>query len=210
MIVLPPEVPEASEIAQRYVVNVAIDQDFYEKPDPVPAIFRDLIVFGNNINSTIEYPDYAVSEAISATIDGWENCLRRKNQSKVLSLIFKHQESLEDVVPRGAAAVLLFSGVWQVSNAESVRDGLLVIMLSIALAYVSQPLTSVGIKAFFAQLAYFKAWTFILVTEGDRRRYQKLNEERGRGLVRPVLAVIGVLSSLALAIIGNYIYDGLR
>ena len=205
LVVLPPEVQEATEIAQRYVVNVRIDQDFYEKPDFLPAFFKKMIVFGKNVNASIEYADYAVSETLLATVDGWEKGLRRRKTHGLLQWIIKNEDGIREYIPPVATSLPLFSSVLQLRHTTSISSAVSILAIFLGFGLLGNPLTSFGIERFFREVAYYRAWTYLTLTTGDNRRQDDLIAKNGSGVFQKILAILGVFSTITLAVIANYV-----
>ena len=210
LVVLPPEVPEATEIAQRYVINVRMDQDFYEKPEAIPFLFKQMIVVGQNLSLSIEYADYAVSETLLATIDGWERGLRSTKTKLALSWILKREDSIRKYIPHAASSIPIFLSIGQLRHATTIASASTVLAIAIGLGILGSPLTSLGLNKLFQESAYYRAWTYLLLTIGDSRRHADLAKKKGSGILHIILAALGVFSTIGLSVLGNYVFATLN
>lgn len=171
--------------------------------------FKQMIITGQNLSVSIEYPDYAVSETLLATVDGWERGLRCRKTRPLLGWVLKKEDSIREYVPLAASSIPLFLSVIQLRHATSVGGAVSILAIAIGLGLLGNPLTSFGIRKFYQEASYFKAWTYLLLTTGDSRRQVELTKKKGSGLLQTLLAIFGIFSTVALSVVGNYVFKAM-
>lgn len=210
LVVLPPEVPEAAEIAQRYRVNVLIDQDFVETDNLDMPYFMRGVVFGRNIQASIEFSDYSVSQTLAATVDGWTDSLPKRTLPGFSRFLLKLEKPVRQYADTIVRSATLLAGALAAYRASSWRDGIYIVLVSIALAFLMFSIVDGLVGKFFDGLTSVKPMTFILITEGDRDRQREIQASYRRTKAVLSFIALGVVVSMLIGVFSNFIYDGIK
>lgn len=210
LVVLPPEVPEASEIAQRYTVSILLDQDFIDEDDfDAPYFVRGLMI-GRNIQVVIEFSDYSVSQTLQATVDGWVGTLPTQSLGRFARMIFSLEKPARRFADTFVRSIVLFVGAIGAYKAVSFTDGLYIVLFSMALAFFLFSVVDGIVDKLYEQLSKIKPSTSLLITDGDRARASESSTKiRSTKGVISFLA-IGIFASVAISVFSNYLYDAMK
>lgn len=206
LVILPPEVPEASEIAQRFKVTVVIDQDLYEDfHDPFIYIRKPDI---NNIELSIEFSDYAVFQHLRAVVDEWVNVLQKRDPGFFLSkmrAIERHGRHILSIAIPALACI----GAVNYMNAQSAID----IALAAKILITVTALTTSGmwiIEYLFLLGSKFTnsliPSTYLNFTNGDRNRREQVEKRKGRLRFLGGLCFTGVILATMVNIFSERVY----
>ncbi len=210
LIVLQAEVPEASEIAQRYTVSINIDQDFYENNDFDAPYFMRGMIYGKNINLSIEFSDYAVSQAIQAAVDGWIETLPKRESGKFL----KFANILEKPVRNYSTSViriLCFSmGVVAIYNSHSIKDGFILILSAMTLASLMTTISDGFVDNFYKNISNIRPMTYLTITQGDRDRKISLLRKVESAKAVSSFLLFGLVITITVSVFSNFIYDMIK
>lgn len=198
LVVLPAEIPEAEDIAQRFKVDISLYSPKQSENGLAfaPAMFR-FFGLGDSIDVTIEYSDYSVAIALQAVIDSWVANLKSRKTSTIIKALSSLDASKGDIVIRMIAAVPFFSAFFFiVSKEEFTVERMLHLLFFV-----------IGISVFFSGLSLF-LWrkvvegalslipsTRIYVTSGDEVRHA----EEGVGF-KKTISVISSITALAASV----------
>lgn len=206
--VLPVEIEAAQDIVQRFKISVNIDQDFVEeRDDGLPAYLMGVWV-GRNIKLTIEYADYAVARNIQSAVRDWVQSLPTKKLSSVVKLLNERGEGAQFLVPRvmPAGAILWYSLYVAHVGVPNLQEGVIHLFKGFALAILAQVIGYFLVVNFYRELALVRPLSFILLTEGDRRRCTKIGSMRlRRSSILYILGTVIVLG-FAVSIAASYAY----
>lgn len=207
LIILPAEVEEAKEVVQRFKVNIRFDQDFPEDPNlDYPAFMRG-IFFGKNVNVSIEYSDFSVSHSIQSTIDGWIDSLPTRKPNSFYKFLQKNESAIQSYIPISLSFFTISIGAIAASRIENLPVAIAIGIFSLAFGRLIEAMSFNLIVLFFRNASNLKPLTFLLVTTGDRDRHNNRSSVRKSMFVKTALAAAGVLSTIAIGIFSNTIFE---
>lgn len=207
LIILPAEVEEAKEIAQRFKINIRFDQDFPEDPNLDYPVFMRGIFYGKNVNVTIEYSDFSVSHSIQSVIDGWIDSLPRRKPNSFYKFLQKNESSIQSYIPVLLSFFIITMGAIAASKMDNLPSALSVGIFSIAFGRFIESITFSLIHLFFRNASNLKPLTFLLVTSGDRDRYENRASVHRSMFAKAAFAAIGVVSTITLGIFSSTIFE---
>lgn len=103
LIVLPPEIEQASEIAQRYKLTLVLDQDLYNPDEDLFMMPRVPDI--NNIELNVEFSDYSVYQSLRAVVDEWVSHLPRREPTVSIKTIKKFDQHLRPATTLAAPPI---------------------------------------------------------------------------------------------------------
>ena len=210
LIIIDPEHPSAPEVAQRFKIDIKIDQDFIDKDDfNAPSFIRGMFI-GRNIEFSIEYSDFSVSEAIYAIVDGWVRSLPKKDISDFNIMFLKIERYIRQYLPMFCRIAVYVAGIIGVSKTSSMKDGFILTITSIALSSLMFAISQILIDSFYSSLSLSRPMTNVCLTAGDIDRKSLVEK---RGAFRANLAkfiLLGIFLNIVVCVFSSYIYDAIK
>lgn len=201
LIVLPAEIPEASEIAQRYKIEVVFEKTYINDDDPrIPYFIRALPSY-STLHLLLEYSDYAVAQAIEATVAGWVNSLPKRSVPKVVKYLTLIERPVDQLLPFLVRVISLIVGAAFLASSVPLgwKAALSIVLYYVALGHLSYAFVNFLIGAFYRQLRKFAPNTEMVLTNGDVE-----GQEKAQRLVSDAKGVIVVLGlGVGLATVTN-------
>lgn len=163
---------------------------------------------GRNIRLVIEYSDYAVGRTLQVCVQDWIKHLPTRKMPKIFS-IFKDQWELGVLgVPYLFASASLF-GFSRVTLKNSLDIGphilsslSFVILMFLAGRFLGQQ--------FFQQLNLSKPLTFMLITNGDKLRREKMIKTRAKKVALSIFFAGTILTGIAVNLWSSYIWEAIN
>lgn len=206
--IIPVELKDAEDIVQRFKATISIDQDFVEEDEGNVPPYLQGIWAGKNITLKIEYSDYSVARNIQSAVRDWVANLPTEKKSHYRTIIDKYGEFFSFFVPRffSFGTLIAFATFLINDNYTNQINFPQVIVLSAACAIISQIIGHILIVRFYREISMSRLLTFILITEGDRRRYKKINN---RIVLRRLFSnffLVTICGGIFASIIASYIF----
>ena len=209
--ILPSEVQQARDAAQRFKIEITFHQEFIDPEDPgVPYFFRDLPNIGN-LKFELEYSDYAVATAIEATVTQWVGSLPKTKKGRAFAAAFRHELTVNNFFSPLLRLVPLAAGAIGLVRAEDLTAGAAAsaILFFLGLSLLAYTFGEFLVRAFYRTLRLFAPSPVILLTKGDRDRVGKIEDTKvGARAALGVIAVTGLLA-IAVNICSNWLYERL-
>ena len=206
--VIPVEIKDAEDIVQRFKATVSIDQDFVEDDeDSMPAYLQGMWA-GRNIYLKIEYSDYSVARNIQSVVRDWVSGLPTDKKSAYRKFLDKHGEFFNFFVPRffSFGTLISFSAFALDIKYTAQLNFPQIIVLAAACAILSQIIGHVLVVRFYREISLSRLLTFILVTEGDRRRYTKMTGRLGLRNLFATFFLVTIFGGIVASLIASYIF----
>ncbi|GAA09645.1 hypothetical protein ATPR_2649 [Acetobacter tropicalis NBRC 101654] len=99
LIVLPAQIEQSKDIAQRYKLTIIIDKDEVDDNDTSVPFFLRGYIGTPDIKMSLEYSDYMVAQALNSTVSGWINSLPKQKESKCLLNLKKIEGKVRGFLP---------------------------------------------------------------------------------------------------------------
>tara|TARA_R110000824_G_scaffold150891_4_gene321704 strand:- start:1268 stop:2260 length:993 start_codon:yes stop_codon:yes gene_type:complete len=206
LIILPPEVPEAKEIVQKFTTKVVIDQISIDNDDSDAPYFIRGLNIGGSLTVKMEFSDYAVSQHLMATLDGWVESLPTKKEGKFLKSLFKYERSIRSIVPPTARFLTMLAGAFYLFDVSDLRSGLVVLALSFGLSAFLESVSYMFLNSFFQKLPQMKPTTRLLITQGDSDSSDEMDDKKNLVLATLSFLFFGVAMTLFLGSLSSGIY----
>ena len=207
---LPAEVPEASEIAQRNNIKILIDQPVEQDGrDPFSFLGLSYFLASKSINISVDFSDYAVCQAIMATIEGWVQSLPRQSKSQLYKLLEKIEEPAKNWLDRVAFSALILLASTSFSADDTVAVGLSRAMFWLAVALFVYVAVDILTYLFFHASHMLRPKNLIFLTQGDQDRRRRIDAKRGGLKIAMSFIFLGVIGTIILGIASNYIFSWL-
>jgi hypothetical protein len=187
-----------------------MDQDFIEDTNfDMPYFMRGMMV-GRNIQVSIEFSDYSVSQTLAATIDGWIESLPKQNRGVFANALFRLEKPVTQFADTFVRSVTLFAGAVSALSSETWQEAAFVVLATMSVAFFLFSLVDYLVGKFYEGLTGIRPLTYILVTEGDRDRQRGGLAARGRAKAVLSFVTLGVVLSVVVGIFSNFLYDALK
>jgi hypothetical protein len=206
--VLPVEIKEAEDIVQRFKMSLMIDQDFIDDNHEIPAYLFSRIA-GNNISLSIEYADYSVARNLQGIVRDWVESLPGIKKSSMAEFWSNRADFFNFFVPRVLPFGVLMGASYTAINGSinSLSLAAQFLLFSLGLAIVSQILGHVLVVQFYRAFNESVPLTFILLTEGDRRRYGTVKKKRARRAKWMGIIAVSVFIGFFVSLFASYIFQ---
>ena len=214
LVMLPTEIPECEEIAQRYKLAIKINQKDDEMVDAVahlPARRRRRYEFEDDATLHIEYADFTVGRVLQTVFEDWIGSLVN-NDPKL-----KQRNSLKRRVAwlnRTSGAVLILSlvgsaffepGAW-----PTALTPIRFLLLSLSIAIMFCFLSELATDKISSYLSIITPRCVIRLTKGDRdsenRREKTINKYKARIAFWGVAIAVGLLVNLFSSYLATKIF----
>ena len=210
LIILKPEIPQASEVAQRFKIEIVFDQDFIEDEDyDAPHFIRGMFI-GRNIQYLIEYSDYAVSESLSATVENWISSLPKKEPTELRKFLQKSERFSKIYLDSTCRTFIYLSGAYAISKSSDINWQITVVALSLGISSLMFMLCNTFVEKFYTAITAARPLTRIKLTVGDfdYDKNDEVREKKQTWIAR--FMFVGIFLTVALSILSNYLYDILK
>lgn len=161
LIILPAEVPVAKEIAQRFKLNLTIYQFKFDEDDNNVHFFIRGKNLGGNLQLTMEYSDYAVSQNLIAAVDSWVNNLPSQTKNKAVRKIIKYERTARSVIPPVVKFLTILMAALFISKLNDVIVILPIFLFALGLASLLNSLVYMTIDRFYEKLPLINPHTCI-------------------------------------------------
>jgi len=210
LIVLPPEVPEASEIAQRFTVNLLLDQDYIENNNYDAPVFMRGFFYRRNIMLRIEFSDYSVSQTLQATVDSWVDSLELRPTNSASRILFQIEKPAKLYLAQMVKAITLIAAAWSARSVTDIKSGVILVILSICASQLLATLSDGMVDRFYKELDNVKPMTYLILTEGDKakRNNEQIRIRKATALI--YFLAVGVFGSILIGIFSNFVYESLK
>jgi len=198
LIVLPSGVDQAKDVPQRYKLQVIFEQNFVDKDDDlVPFWLRDFTSVGV-LRMELEYADYAVAQAVEATVAGWVVSLPKRSASTAIKFFVKIEQFTREFADTTVRSAAILAGAFYIYTEElSASASIAIGLFCIGVGFFSFTLTNYFLEGFYTQIKKFRPAPVLLVTQGDRNRFEGLDKAKRRSsAIMAALSVGGVLAFL--------------
>lgn len=208
LIVLPAETPQVDSIAQRYKLNIMFtcpedsERDIFE-----PYFLRDLR--GRSILQTrLEYSDFAVAQAIDATVQSWVNCIEAQKIGSAVRFLMKAEESIVEYTPDLFALIAPACGILFLLRSDVTPIiGCIVILMSFTLSSLTNRIITSFVRGFYRSIRRYSPQAVVLLTEGDKRYAGKVGNNIKKMKAAMTLFSAGIVLSFAVNLASSWVYD---
>lgn len=205
--------PPNTQAPQRCIINVLIDSG-------LPVVVRDggpkdfdpwLISILNDwrtVKSKIEFVDFLIAKTFESTIEEWFKSLESVPKSRFVSFISLKMMSIRMAsahLGRIGAALFLAGYLYFNHGIGDTTKFAYAIALGLGLWGGLQIFMNMGMKAFSLHITNALLPTVILITEGDRRAYEKTCTRLKSSIWSGGGVLASVLGSIALNLLASYI-----
>lgn len=208
LIILPGEIPEAENIAQRYRIIVEFDPPSPKAEESnLPMIFQ-FFTDDHSISLTIEHPDYAVALALRSIVDGWADGLKKKKDSKVLKFL-NGPGSPEKMKLSTAIAAFPFLAalLWSLASDEMGVRELSVVGFSAAVISIISIFTVSSLHSKLSNISgRLRPKTRVYITRGDHSIHENSELRNGR-IIQFAAYAISLIIAISINISSAYIFE---
>lgn len=209
LVVLPAEIPEVAEVAQRYKVRVNISQEQIFEDDEIPYFIRQ-IVRNRHLTCFIEFADYSVSQALQSVVDQWVDSLPQRSPSRLSKVFSSIEQPTRFYLPHFVRGLTLIGGSYTAYFSATIRESISTILIFLAFSGILSTFCSAFIDRAYDNKSKISPMTNIIVTQGDRDRIGKIKIKRTSRTIGLRFLFIGILLTVVLSVFSNFIYDSLK
>lgn len=207
LLVLPSEVKDAQDVAQRYKVSVHMRQ-ILEGSENLPYFLRpDKTAF---IGVRIEYADYAVAQSLEACVTGWVSTLKKIDKSALSKFILSSEAFCEMHLDSAVRSAALFGGAafvaWNMDTISATRAAS-ISLFCLGLGFLSYTIVSSLTTKFFGVFHKFAPKTTLLFTRGDENANNELKSTLAKGKSVMSFIVATIIISFIVNFASAYLYD---
>ncbi|WP_433951200.1 hypothetical protein [Brevundimonas bullata] len=212
LLVVPNDVKEAQDIAQRYKVEVNIRQQFPDNDDVrLPYFIRQLGHIGST-STKIEYADYAVAQSIDACISGWIDTLKSKRPPWVVRQLFNIEGIVDTFLDSAVRSISIAAGAAYIAvNLESISPtrAISLALFCIALGFFSFTIVSTLTELLYGLLRRFAPSTSLVITRGDQNKADELYKKRKSFTALMSVIFVSIIVAFIVNIFAAFIYDAI-
>jgi len=207
LVILPAEIEIVEGVAQRYKVSIVIDRDEVdERDDSVPFFLRGFIG-APVIKMSLEYSDYMVAQALSATISGWINSLPKQIESGYVKFFRKIEgkfRTFSPVVlkssPFVGASINVMHHKYEASTLTSI------ILFCFTISMLSDAVIEMLIDLIYKNISLLGPRMLIDFTLGDQDRIKLISSKKSRFISMVSFLVVTVMVALVVNIFSSWVY----
>lgn len=208
LIVLPAEIPEAENIAQRYKVNLNFQRSFESERDIFTPYYMDLYRSRSSFFMRIEYSDYAVAQTLNATISTWLNGIPKGVVGPKTKFALDHEEFFSRHFPALVASVAPISTpIYLQYRQPDVIASLVLITISLVLASLTSGLSAQVVENGYNTIRRVGPDVEFLLTLGDNDRLKKNSKRSDKIRNYTSFAFTAVFVSLLVNLLSSWLYD---
>lgn len=206
LIILPPEIEEAKEIAQRYKLSLVLDQDLSE--DRVTPYLFAREPDTRNIDLNIEYSDYAVFQHLRAVVDEWVSGLPKREPSAFFEKLYRREKYLRTIVEVFVFSAALFAGIFFLGSQpdlDAISIGRIT-LFCLALAFCGTSVSLYLYSLLSSLAAKMQPITYLHFTTGDEKRKSDWEASRKKRIAAMSLVAVGVVLPLIVNLTASAIF----
>lgn len=211
LIVLPAQIPQAEDIAQRFKVSVTIFSPRSTQDNEVPPGVIHIFGMNQSIDVMIEYSDYAVALAIQAVTDAWVATLPCRKPSSILKRISRTRWSNKEALVRIICSIPTLFAAWIASGAQEASPNFLFGLIFSTFGIIL--LTSGLIIWLWDNVANTSGslmpQTRLFLTNGDDRRHGE-EEKSFKKKVILALKLLGISVAVGVNLFSSYIFENIK
>ncbi|GBR38706.1 hypothetical protein AA101099_1306 [Neoasaia chiangmaiensis NBRC 101099] len=207
LIILPAEIETVKDFAQRYKVSIVIDKDEVdERDDSVPFFLRGFIGTPA-IKMSLEYSDYMVAQALSATINGWVNSLPKQIESGYVKFFRKIEgkfRSFSPVILKASPFIGASINVIHHKYGPSTLTS--IVLFCFAISIISDAIIEMLIDLIYKNVSLLGPRMLIDFTLGDQDRINSIGLKKKRFISTASFLVVTVIVALIVNIFSSWVY----
>lgn len=209
LVVLPAQIPQAEELAQRYKVEIIFEQDMIDESDrkKLPYFLRGFFSLGS-LKVDIEYTDYAVAQSLEATVQSWVNQLPKRKESKFHKVATFFEPAIMQFSGAVAATLALVGGAWRLSQIDvDAQKAAIIILVCFAAATLTAPFVHWLCSTSYKTIKKTAPCPTISLTQGDRDRISKIDDVHRKAEVLIGVLMVGCVLSFAVNLLAAMVFD---
>ncbi len=208
LIVLPAEIPEAKDIAQRYKLTLNFQRAFSRSDDIFAPYFMEAFSTRSTFFMRLEYSDYAVAQSINATVQSWIDGLPKVEIGGVTKFLMKHEELATKQIGVVVGTIApISSAIYLTTNRSSIITGFCLMLISFALAQITESVIGQVIENGYTVSRRVAADVEFILTQGDKDRI--VNNSSDVSKVRKFLtfALCSIVIAIFVNLFSSWLYD---
>jgi len=207
VVVLPGEIEEAKDIAQRYKITIVINRDeIDDQEENVPYFFRGFIG-APEIRFSLEYSDYIVAQALQTVVERWVGGLPKQLENKYIKHANKIEHKFRATFPSLMCSMPILGGAMNIyKHNYTINYSISLVMFCIFVSILFRASADILTDSIYKRVAFLGPRMFINFTLGDADHINSVKNKKKK--LHNILSfiIVTVIFGTIISLFSSWVY----